>query len=118
MFDCIIRGDIRLCISTEILLEYHKILNAKNGPEVAENVMNLVITSPFTVRTEVYYDFRLILEDDDDNKFVNCAIASNAIVLVSNDRHFQVLKTVDFSKVDVLTVGEFEQSYKDALAGK
>ncbi len=80
--------------------------------------MNLVITSPFTVRTEVYYDFRLILEDDDDNKFVNCAIASNAIVLVSNDRHFQVLKTVDFSKVDVLTVGEFEQSYKDALAGK
>ena len=118
IFDCIIRGNIRLCVSTEILLEYHEILNIKNGPEVADNVMNLITASPFTVRTEVYYDFLLISEDEDDNKFVNCSIASNAIVLVSNDKHFRILKTINFPKVDVLTVNEFEQSYKNALAGK
>lgn len=115
IFDCIIRGDIRLCVSTEIMLEYHEILDLKNGPEVAENVVNLITTSPFTVKTEIYYNFMLIREDEDDNKFVDCAITSDALCIVSNDGHFQVLKSIDFPKVDVLTVSEFEQSYKDIL---
>jgi len=44
--------------------------------------------------TDIYYNFNLITEDEDDNKFVDCVIASNAIFLVSNDRHFQVLKKI------------------------
>ncbi len=115
IFDSIIRGDIRLCVSTEIMLEYHEILDLKNGPEVAENVVNLITTSPFTVKTEIYYNFMLIREDEDDNKFVDCAITSDAVCIVSNDGHFQVLKLVDFPKVDVLTVSEFEQAHKDRL---
>ena len=115
IFDGIIRGDIHLCVSTEIVLEYYEILALKNGPEVAENVVNLITTSPFTAKTEIFYNFRLIQEDEDDNKFVDCAITSDAVCVVSNDGHFQVLKTIDFPSVDVLTVSEFEQSYKDSL---
>ena len=70
-------------------------------------------TVPF--KNEVYYDLGLIPEDEDDNKFVNCAIAANAQHIVSNDGHFQGLKTVEFPQVSVLTVDEFERYYKGAL---
>ena len=117
IFDSIIRGRIRLCVTTDIILEYQEILELKNGSEVAENVINLITTSPFTTKTEIYYNFDLIREDDDDNKFVNCAIVADALCIVSNDGHFQVLKTIEFPKVDVLTVDEFEQRYKALVLG-
>jgi predicted nucleic acid-binding protein len=34
--------------------------------------------------------------DQDDEKFADCAIVSNADYLVTNDRHFEVLKTIQF----------------------
>jgi uncharacterized protein len=57
----------------------------------------------------------LIAEDLNNNKFVDCAIASNAICLVSNDNHFQVLKKIDFPKVTIFTLSEFEAKYKTIL---
>ena len=42
-----------------------------------------------------------------DNKFVNCALWGNAHYLVSNDKHFRVLKHIDFPKIDVLVIDEF-----------
>lgn len=41
------------------------------------------------------------------NKFVDCAIVSNAKYIVTNDRHFNVLKEIDFPHVDVLNIDEF-----------
>ncbi len=63
-------------------------------------------------KTSVYFDFALIHVDPSDNKFVDCAIAANADCLVSNDGHFQVLKHLDFPKVTVLRLAEFEDQYK------
>lgn len=117
IFDCIIEGKIILCVSNEILFEYQEILAAKANAEVAENVVNFITVSPFTIKTEIFFNFGLISEDADDNKFVDCAIAANAICLVSNDRHFQVLKTIDFPKVAVLRLQEFEIKYKADLSG-
>ena len=115
IFDCIIQGKIVVCVSDEILWEYQEILAQKNGTEVAENVINFLTISPFTEKVALFYHFHLIAADDDDNKFVDCAIASNALCLVSNDNHFSVLKTIDFPKVNVLTVEAFETMYKTLL---
>ena len=46
-------------------------------------------------------------EDVDDNKFVDCAIAANAELIVTNDKHFNVLKTVDWPKLTILGIKEF-----------
>lgn len=35
-----------------------------------------------------------------------CNIA-NAHYIVSNDRHFDILQTIDFPKVDVITIKDF-----------
>jgi predicted nucleic acid-binding protein len=48
-----------------------------------------------------------ITNDPDDNKFVDCAIASNADYIVSQDSHFDILKFIDFPKVNVIRLEEF-----------
>ena len=107
---------IVLCISNEILFEYREILARKTNEQVAENVVNFLTVSPFAEKIDIYFNFDLIAADSSDNKFVDCAIAANSDCLVSNDRHFQVLKTFDFPKVTVLNLAEFENSYRTELA--
>ena len=116
IFDCLIQGKLALCVSNEILLEYREILEMKNGAIVAENVVNFIITNPNTEKVDIYYNFHLINNDEDDNKFVDCAISANAVCLVSNDSHFKVLKNIDFPKVNLLNLSDFEAEYKALLS--
>jgi predicted nucleic acid-binding protein len=102
-------------VSNDILFEYQEILAKKTSLDVAQNVVNFIAINPYTEKTDIFFNFGLISEDADDNKFVDCAIASNVVCLVSNDRHFQILKTIDFPKVKVLELQEFEEKYKTIL---
>jgi len=43
-------------------------------------------------------------------KVVDCAIASGAKYLVSNDKHFNVLKSIPFPKVEIITANEFKSA--------
>jgi predicted nucleic acid-binding protein len=101
-------GGLTLCVSNEIIHEYHEILQLKNGEEVAKNMIDFFTVHPFIEKHEPYFNFLLIAEDEDDNRFVDCAIASNAFALVSNDKHFQVLNKISFPKVKVLTLSELQ----------
>lgn len=56
---------------------------------------------------ETYFHFGLIEQDADDNKFVDCAVAADAEFIVSNDAHFDILRNVDWPKVNVITIKEF-----------
>jgi len=58
---------------------------------------------------EIYFKWNLIEKDPDDNKFADVTIASGADYLVTEDRHFNVLRTLDFPKVTVIGAGEFLQ---------
>jgi predicted nucleic acid-binding protein len=54
-----------------------------------------------------HYHFQLIAQDPDGNKFVDCAIIASADFLVSEDKHFNVLKDIPFPKVNVITLEQF-----------
>ena len=103
----ILCGKISLCVNTEILNEYEEILGQKMTKEIAHNVVEAIARLHTTKFQEIYIHFRLIEKDLDDNKFVDCAIASNAEYIVTNDTHFNVLKEIDWPKVMVLTIKEF-----------
>ena len=75
--------------------------------EIAQNVVEAIARLNTTVYQEVYIHFGLIIKDLDDNKFVDCAIASNAEYIVANDSHFNVLKEIDWPKVLIMTIKEF-----------
>lgn len=53
------------------------------------------------------FHFELITSDKDDNKFVDYAIAANATYIVSEDKHFDVLKDITFPKLLVIKLKEF-----------
>lgn len=115
LFDGLIQGQIRLCITNEILLEYHEVIARKTNAQVADNLINFLAISPHVEKTDIFFQFHLISQDADDNKFVDCAIAANAVCLVSNDNHLQILKTINFPRVEILTLTEFETAYRSLL---
>jgi predicted nucleic acid-binding protein len=53
------------------------------------------------------FNFNLIVNDPDDNKFADCALAANAHYIVTNDRDFNVLKKLSFPKIGLLKTQEF-----------
>jgi uncharacterized protein len=113
IFDKIISGEFIMCISNEILFEYHEIMTRKNGPIVSENFSNFLITHPYVEKYAPTWRFRLLSHDEDDNKFVDCAIVSNAFCLVSNDSDLKILDKIEFPKVTLLNLSEFEKRFKD-----
>lgn len=103
----IINGATSICVSNDILEEYEEILSRKTTPEIAEAVIAAILEAPKTRKVEPTFFYNLIVADPDDNKFVDCAICGNAELIVTNDAHFDVLKTIDFPKVEVVRIQEF-----------
>ena len=100
-------GEIQLCVNTEILNEYEEILSEKTTKEIAHNVVEAIARLSTTYFQDSYYHFGLITEDPDDNKFVDCAIAADAELIVTNDKHFEILKTVAWPKLTIIRLKEF-----------
>ena len=100
-------GKIQLCVNTEILNEYEEILSEKTTKEIAHNVVEAIARLSTTYFQDSYYHFGLITEDPDDNKFVDCAIAADAELIVTNDKHFDVLRNVSWPKLTIITLKEF-----------
>lgn len=96
-------------LSNEILTEYEEVLGRFYSPMTASLVTNILLTAPNVVLTEPFYKYGLIPQDPEDNKFADLAISANVDYLLSNDRHFQSLKNVEFPKVQVATLTEFKK---------
>jgi len=52
---------------------------------------------------------QLVDLDPDDNKFVDLTIAGNADYLVTNDKHFNPLKSLDFPVLNIVSIDEFKR---------
>ena len=103
----LVRGEYVLCYSNEILAEYEEILTQKLGPIIASNIISAILNLPNTQQVQVYFHLKLITQDPDDDKFVDCAFKSNARFIVTQDHHFDILKTTDFPKIEVIDIDEF-----------
>lgn len=107
-----VRGENELCVSNEIIDEYLEILQKLTSVEVAEYIVKTIINSPFVVFKDPFYKFDLIQTDNDDNKFVDCAIAAQAKCIISNDHHYDVLVTIPFPHVEVIKLTDFMEILK------
>ena len=85
IFDKLLTGDFELMITNEIISEYIEIIGSKTTSSIAKNVIELFLNLENVKRTEVYFNWGLIKNDDDDNKFVDCAIASDSDFIVTNE---------------------------------
>lgn len=60
------------------------------------------------LRVFVHFRFNLIKDDPDDNKFADCSVASGADYLITFDKHFNVLKNINFPKINVIHPDKFK----------
>lgn len=106
LFEAFIDEVFTLCVTTEILNEYSEIIEQHMGLETSENLLNVISNTPNVLFIDKYLRWGLISVDPDDNKFVDCAVASNAKYIVTHDKHYNVLKTLEFPRIDIMNIEE------------
>lgn len=87
--------------------EYEEIIAQKSSPEIAHNVVEAIARLSTTTYQEVYMHFDLLTEDVDDNKFVDCAVASNAEYIVTNDKDFKPLEEIEWPRIAIISINKF-----------
>ena len=105
-------GRYTLCVSTEILEEYEEVIARNTRPEIARNVIDLILKRSNVMRIDPHFHMGLITADPDDNKFVDCAFAAQATFIVSNDSHYDVLRDLPFPQILVLKLQAFIEKLK------
>ncbi len=96
-----------LCVTTDILDEYAEILSQLASPAIASLIVDIIVDSPNTEFVTKHFFWRLLDVDPDDNKFVDCGLITNADCIVTEDRHFNVLKSVAFPTINVINADDF-----------
>ena len=94
---------MKLVIDTNCLIQilprrsrYHTVWQSF---EAGDNIM--------CISNEIIEEYTEILQRLIDTEFVDCAIAAGAKYIVSNDRHYDILKKINYPKVDVIPLDEF-----------
>ena len=106
------KGKIILCLSKDILDEYIDVLQRvglKDEDEIEELLslfakgMNILFTAktPRIISVEA---------DPDDDKFIECAVALKAEVIITGDKALQTVG--EHAGVKILTPQEFSRTYK------
>ena len=111
VFQKFLSQEFILCLTTDILLEYEEIIINHMGKQAANTVLQIIENSSNVELIVKKFNWNLILADPDDNKFVDCAIAANAKYLVTQDKHFNVLKNTPFPKVEVIDIVKFKELF-------
>ena len=103
------QGRYTLCCSNDILMEYEELLTRFYTKQTAADALNFIFYSVNVLMITPYYQWNLINADPDDNKFVDCALNAGADYIVTNDKHFNILKETNFPYVKVVDIETFKK---------
>ncbi|MCY7349969.1 MAG: putative toxin-antitoxin system toxin component, PIN family [Cytophagaceae bacterium] len=107
LYNAFVEERFEWAVSTEILDEYAEKIGEFFNGSVAEYVLTSLDDAPNALFAEPFFRWNLIQSDPEDNKFADLAISVGADYLITNDHHFNVLKTNEFPRVVVVTLDEF-----------
>jgi len=100
-------GHIQPLASKDIIDEYIKVL-AYPKFDLSENEINYILYNeilPYFEIVTLKHGQSIIQEDPSDDKFLNCAKAGKAGVIISSDQHLLNLKS--YGKIKILTPSQF-----------
>jgi len=104
-----LQGKYQLCVTTDILNEYEEIVERYFSAVDAGYTLKEIMLHDNTIQIIRYFEWNILTHDPDDNKFFDCAVAASADFIVSEDKHFNILKNIPFPSVKVLTAAGFKQ---------
>jgi uncharacterized protein len=113
IWEAIRKEEITLCVTTDILDEYHEMIYTFYKSQVlADHVLDAIMSLETLARVEKYYFWNIPHKDPDDQKFIDCYVACGASYLVSEDKvFFKELKKIDFPKVNVIKAKNFKNVF-------
>jgi hypothetical protein len=88
------KGEIKLCLSREIVDEYVealKRLGLQNENELQE-LLNIFSEGHNIIFSATTPSLKIIEQDPDDNMFIECAVALGCSHIISGDKHLQQVK--------------------------
>lgn len=104
-------GEITLCLSKEILDEYIRVLQGIGlNEEETEELLALFgkgFNILFTTKTP---EIRVVKDDPDDDKFIECAVALKAEAIITGDRHLR--KLGELRGIRIVTPQVFLKTYE------
>lgn len=115
IYNALVAEKYELVVSNEILTEYQEQIVMRYGIEHTEASLDYLLLLANVILKNPAYLWQLVENDKDDNKFVDCYIASQADYIISNDRHIHQIKNNEFPPVSVLRYEEFEAGYKTSF---
>lgn len=103
-------GDLHIVLSTEIVEEYIEVLQrlGKRHPPIETDVVIELLLAGAEVIAVSSLD-KPASADPDDDKFIACALASKAKVIISGDQHLLVLD--GFLGLEITTPSGFFKKY-------
>ena len=99
-----------LVLSEQILDEYQRVsedLSSKFPSIDIAPIIELITIHGLFIDTHGYT--LPVCEDPDDNKFIECAVASNCKIIISGDKH--LLKLSEFRGIVILNPRDFVDKY-------
>jgi len=109
LYDAFEAEQFEWLISNEILTEYIEKLTERYSEQTALLVYSIIGAAVNVTFIEPFFKWQLVDADPDDNKFADLAVAGNVDYLVTNDRHFNPLKKLDFPKLTIVSLNEFKE---------
>jgi uncharacterized protein len=102
-----------LYISNDIQLEYEEKITDIFSEETAELITGALLLLRNVKKIDVHFHLGLIEADPDDNKFSDCAFSGNVHYLVTDDKHFNTLKSIPFPVINVISLEDFKNLLSD-----
>ncbi len=100
IFTAWLRRKFRWALSHDILAEYEEILTQRSGRRrwlQFDRVLDLAeMRGDLLIKVQPSYQFQIIADDPDDNKFTDCAITAGADYVITDDRHFAALANAGY----------------------
>ena len=109
LYKGIIEKRFDVFVTNAILNEYEEKIAEHWTPETAKVVIRTLLELSNVHFTTVWYQLGLIKQDEDDNKFCDCAFAANADYIITNDKQFNILSTITFPRINVIRLEDFEK---------
>lgn len=107
-------GQVTVCFSGEVLDEYTEVLRRLGLPEgELENLLSLFARGVYILFTTKVPTIRVVKSDPDDDKFIACAVALNAEVIITGDRALRAVGQYQGIKIvtpeQFLRTGSFQE---------
>ncbi|MDL1972051.1 MAG: putative toxin-antitoxin system toxin component, PIN family [Deltaproteobacteria bacterium] len=105
-------GKITLCLSKDILNEYIEVLHRIGLQDEVEleELLSLFTKSFNILFTTKTPRIKVVKGDPDDDKFIECAVALKAEVIITGDKTIEVIG--EYMNIKILTPQQFLKIYK------